>query len=161
MHVVCALLALLAAPFWETKGPKEWSEEELAMLMHDSPWAQMAEPAPAVALYLATARPLQDAEAELARRRGKQRNDEYLDFVQREGANNIVVAVAYPSWEALNDGEETRNMQNESTLNAGRKKYKMSGYFPPTPSDPVLRLVFPRAATEADKTMTFELYLPG
>ncbi|MFN7993153.1 MAG: hypothetical protein U0Q18_06115 [Bryobacteraceae bacterium] len=80
MHVLCALLALLAAPFWETKPPKDWSEEELSMLMHDSPWAQMAEPAPAVAIYLATARPLRDAEAELGRRRGKQRNDEYLDF---------------------------------------------------------------------------------
>ncbi|MFN7993154.1 MAG: hypothetical protein U0Q18_06120 [Bryobacteraceae bacterium] len=82
-------------------------------------------------------------------------------FVQREGDKNIVVAVVYSSWEALNDGDETRNMQNESILKAGRKKYRMTGYFPPTPSDPVLRLVFPRTPTEADKNITFELYLPG
>jgi len=48
MHIMVALLALLAAPFWEAKAPRDWSEEELRALLHDSPWAQGADPAPAV-----------------------------------------------------------------------------------------------------------------
>jgi hypothetical protein len=44
----------------------------------------------------------------------------------------------------------------------GRQKYKMVGHFPPVPSDPFLRLVYPRVATERDKSVTFRaVYLPG
>ena len=46
-------------------------------------------------------------------------------------------------------------------MKVGRKKYKMLGHFPPIPSDPYLRLVFPRVVTESDKSVIFELYLPG
>jgi hypothetical protein len=37
----------------------------------------------------------------------------------------------------------------------------MVGHFPPTPSDPVLRLVFPREVQASDKRIVFRLYLPG
>ena len=161
MHLLCALLALLAAPFWETKAPKDWSDQEVQLLLNDSPWAQAADPAPPVQIYLATARPVREAEAELARRRGKPLNDEYEDFVRREGAKNLVLAVAFPNWTALQDGEESRHMQEDSIMKVGRKKYKMLGHFPPIPSDPYLRLVFPRVVTESDKSVIFELYLPG
>jgi hypothetical protein len=52
-------------------------------------------------------------------------------------------------------------MQDESIMKVGRKKYQMVGHFPPTPSDKFLRLVYPRVVTAADKSVIFELYLPG
>jgi len=161
MHLACVWLALLAAPFWETKAPGDWTEAQIGMLLHDSPWAQMAEPAPAVQVYLATAHPVREAEAELARRRGKPLNEEYVDYLAQEGANKLVVAIAYKNLAALADGEEEHRMEEESIMRVGHQKYKMEGHFPPVPSDPFLRLVYPRAATERDKTITFELYLPG
>ena len=164
MHLLCVLLALMAAPFWETKAPRDWTDAQIELLLHDSPWEEMAEPAPAVQVYLATAHPVREAEAELARRRGKPLNDEYVEYVDKigqEGANQLVLAIAYKNWTALADGEEARRMEEESIMRVGRQKYKMEGHFPPVPSDPVLRLIYPRAATERDKTITFELYLPG
>jgi hypothetical protein len=161
MQLLWVILALLAAPFWETKAPKDWSEEDLRLLLNDSPWAQAAEPSPAVQVYLATARPIREAEAELARRRGNPLNDEYEDYVRKEGDKNLVVAVAFPNLTALEDGEESHRMQEESIMKVGHKKYKMVGDFPPIPSDRYLRLVFPRVVTETDKSVTFELYLPG
>jgi hypothetical protein len=35
------------------------------------------------------------------------------------------------------------------------------GHFPPADTDPVLRLVFPRVVKSTDKSVTFQLYLPG
>jgi hypothetical protein len=46
-------------------------------------------------------------------------------------------------------------------MRVGRKRFKMSGYFPPSPGDPYLRLAFPREVTSSDKILTFDLYLPG
>ena len=43
----------------------------------------------------------------------------------------------------------------------GKKTYGIVGHFPPTPSDPVLRLIFPRAVKPTDKTVLFRLYLGG
>ncbi len=161
MHLMCVVLALLAAPFWETKSPKDWSEDDLQLLLNDSPWAQAADPAPAVQVYLATAAPIREAEAELARRRKEPLNDDYEDYVRGDGGKNLVLAVAYPNWRDLNDAKESQRMQDESVMKVGRKRYKMVGYFPPIPSDLYLRLVFPRVVTGNDKSFTFELYLPG
>jgi len=52
-------------------------------------------------------------------------------------------------------------MEEESILKVGKKKYQMTGHFPPTPADPYLRLVFPRPIGPNDKSLVFELYLPG
>jgi hypothetical protein len=52
-------------------------------------------------------------------------------------------------------------MEEESVMKIGRKKYKMTGHFPPAPDDPYLRLVFPRQVGPKDKTVEFDLYLPG
>jgi hypothetical protein len=161
MHLVCVWLALLAGPFWETKAPRDWTDAQIQELLHDSPWAEMVEPEPAVQVYLATARPLQEAEAELARRREKPLNEEYVDYLAQEGANKLIVAIAYRDLTALEDSEEAHYMEEESVMVVGRQTYKMEGHFPPVPSDPFLRLVYPRVATERDKTITFELYLPG
>ena len=52
-------------------------------------------------------------------------------------------------------------MEEESILKVGRKKHHMTGHFPPTPSDPYLRMAFPRELGPNDKSLLFELYLPG
>lgn len=161
MHLVCAFLAFLAAPFWETTAPADWTEVQIEKLLHDSPWAEMAEPAPAVQVYLATARPVREAEAELARRRGKPLNEEYVDYLKEHGENQVIVAISYKNWNALADEEEARRMEDESVMRIGRQRYKMEGHFPPEPSDPFLRIVYPRVAVERAKSINFELYLPG
>jgi hypothetical protein len=52
------------------------------------------------------------------------------DCLEKEGANKLVLAIAYKN---------------------GRQKDKMEGHFPPVPSDPFLRPVYPLAATGQDK----------
>lgn len=161
MHLVCVWLAMLAAPFWETKAPGEWTDAQIEQLLHDSPWAEMADPAPAVQVYLASAQPIREAEAELARRRGKPLNEDYSDYLAKESGNKLIVAISYKNFTALADAGEAHNMEEESIMRVGRRKYKMEGHFPPVPSDPFLRLVYPRVATGRDKSIVFELYLPG
>ena len=40
---LAAILCMLAASFWETKAPADWSDDELVRLFTNSPWAQMVE----------------------------------------------------------------------------------------------------------------------
>jgi hypothetical protein len=163
------LLAMAAAPFWEAKPPREWSEEELRKLTEDSPWAQIAVPtrgaeAPGVQVYLATAQPIRDAEAEFTRRR-KIPNDllreEYEQFLRDDNRKSLVLAIFLPEATALAQGEESQRMQEESVLRSGRKRIKITEHFPPTKSDPYLRLVFPRVRVDGRKALEFELYVPG
>lgn len=162
-----AVALFLAAPFWETKAPADWSEEELQSLLTDSPWAQLVAgqaDAPPVQVYLATAAPLEKAELERERRyRRKRPNEtpddmtlEYRAWLRENRAAAIVLAVAVPK-----SGEDTQRMEDECVMRVGRKKFKMIGHFPPTGKDPYLRLAFPREVKAADKSVAFELYLPG
>jgi len=176
MKSFAVLLVLLAPPFWETTSPDKWTEEQLQSIFAESPWAQVAAaqtlvgPAPPATVYLASAEPMRLAEAERRRRLAKKRfaqdaeEDtlaEYEEYVQAHRDKVIVVAIAYHDWGALADASEAATMQKECRLKVGRKKYRLEGYFPPTPSDPYLRLVFPRAAGERDKRFSVEFYLPG
>ncbi len=167
------LLALLAGPFWETKSPREWTAEELAQMFHDSPWAQVITvQAPAairggVPVYLATAEPMREAEAE-ARRRAKKPgtaeeagDEDYQEFLKENPGKHIVLAVRLPDPMALSDARESSRMEEECILKIGRRKYRMVGHFPPTPRDPWLRLIYPRALEPQDKRLSFELYLPS
>jgi hypothetical protein len=161
------LLALLArAPFWETKTPEQWTDEEVRELLTDSPWAQQAvdSAGAGVQVYLATALPAREAERELAQRNASSGNgppDEYEEFIHENGGKQIVLAVAFPSANIPDDPAEVRRMEEGCILKVGGRKHKMTGHFPPAPGDPYLRLVFPRAVTPADKSLVFELYLPG
>lgn len=164
-----ALLLLFAAPFWQTKRPADWTEEELAQMFTNSPWAQAltaqsSADAPPVSAYLATAGPMQQAERERDRRRRKKVSDpmaeEYRAWLEENRATQIVLAVAM-NGAGLSDAREARRMEEECVMRVGRKKLKMTGHFPPSPGDPYLRLAFPRQVTASDKTVTFELYLPG
>ncbi len=74
-HIVF-LCALLAVPpsFWESKPPHDWTDLEITILLNDSPWARAAlsqgiARQPGIQTYLASALPVQEAEAELKRRR--------------------------------------------------------------------------------------------
>ena len=72
-----------------------------------------------------------------------------------------MLAIPYATLSGLGKAEEERKMENESAMLIGGKSYKIMGYFPPTPSDPVLRLVFPREVHLSDKRVVFRLYVPG
>ena len=52
-------------------------------------------------------------------------------------------------------------MEEETSMVIGRKSFHFVGHFPPTSSDPVLRLIFNREVTPSDKAVTFRIYLPG
>jgi hypothetical protein len=165
-----------AAPFWLDKPPAEWTDQELISLITDSPWAQMvaapSDKAPGMQLYLATAVPVDQAERERERRyrirhpkTGEQAGDllveEYRTWLAENRATQIVLAIGTGQAGAFSNEQETRQMEQECVMRIGRKKYKMTGHFPPSAGDPYLRLAFPRVATAADKTVTFDLYVPG
>src|SRR5262249_10888266 len=57
---------------------------------------------------------------------------------------------------------EEKRMEEETVMLIGKtRKFKMVGHFPPTPSDPILRLIFPREVRPKDKTVVIRLSLPG
>jgi len=163
--------ALLAPPFWDLRPASAWTAEEINQLLSNSPWAQAVEgplkEAPVV-VYVATARPAREAEEEL-RRRGmrsapaedRAAGDEYREFMRRNAGKVIVLAVRLPPMRILEDEAELRRLEKDCVLRVGRRKYGMTGHFPPTFADPCLRLVFPREVDPADRTLRFELYLPG
>jgi hypothetical protein len=168
-------LLLAAAPFWEAKGPAAWSDEELGKMLTDSPWAQVAPgPSanlPAVQVYLATAKPIQLAEAEQERRakaklKGKAPEadpfaEEYAAWLAENSRDQIILAIRTGNHRAFNDTKELDQLEKESVLRVGRKKIPMTGYFPPSERDPFLRIAFPRQVQASDKTVRFELYIPG
>lgn len=169
-----ALAFFLAGPFWETKAPADWTEAELETLLSDSPWAQMVQApsagkAPAVQVYLATAAPMEQAEHEAERRfRIKQPNEqpdemtlEYRAWLNENRAKAIVVAVRIAKTQGIDIEQDVQRMQEECVMHVGRKKFKMIGHFPPTARDPYLRIAFPREVTAADKSVSFDLYVPG
>ncbi|MBL8176626.1 MAG: hypothetical protein JNK48_18260 [Bryobacterales bacterium] len=172
MHVIFLLAMLWVEPFWETKAPKEWNDEDLLEMFHNSPWAQSTQfqNTIPIAVYLATAKPMRDAEEEAIRRYtskqpGSQPPDmgarnEYLAYLEENPGKSIVLAIREPDVTALAEAEETRRMEKESQLKAGGKKYRMTGYFPPAGADPVLRLVFPRPPAQV-KELAFDIYIPG
>jgi hypothetical protein len=133
-------------------------------MRHDSPWAQNVGPEPKVLVYLATAGPIEDAEQE-ARLRAKdplaEPDPDYLDYLREHRDLHFVLAIPDVTLSALQKPGEEHLMEEGTQMVVGRKTYKMIGHFPPTPSDPVLRLVFPREAQPSDKSVIFHLYLPG
>ena len=175
---IAGLLFLLAAPFWETKAPADWTDDELVTLLTASPWAQIAEAAAArglnssggVQVYLATAAPMADAEQQRELRYKKKRPgpqtedimaEEYRAWLEDNRATQIVLAIRVVRGKDFDDAQMTRHMEEESIMRIGKKKFKMTGHFPPTMNDPYLRMAFPRAATEADKMIQFDLFVPG
>ena len=151
MHTLLPLFFFLAQPFWETKAPEAWSIAEIEAIRTASPWAQRTDEAPVAVVYLATAAPIEHAEAELRLRLKKNPNPmlepdpDYVEFLSTHRADTFVLAVTYPTLAGLGDARESKRMEEESVMLIGKKSYGILGHFPPTPSDPVLRLIFPRA----------------
>jgi hypothetical protein len=172
-----AMLLFLAASFWESKHPADWTDNELLILLTDSPWAQMVEPSVKdthggpVQVYIASAAPMQAAEKERERRFIRKANGpvppespmdtEYRLWLEDNLAKQIVVAVRIPHAQDFNDGAQTKRMEDDTVMHVGHKKFKMTGSFPPTERDPYLRIAFPREVQATDKSVTFELYIPG
>src|SRR5579884_3669024 len=77
MRPLVLLLFFLGQPFWETKPPEKWTDAELDIVRHRSPWTQTVGPAPEVPVWLATAEPIEEAEGEarLRTRRTEQEPD--------------------------------------------------------------------------------------
>jgi hypothetical protein len=165
MHVLAALLFFLAQPFWETKPPEQWTDREIDIMLGSSPWVQNIGPSPEVTVWFATAEPMEAAEAEarLHKRHPLREPDpDYLDFLRENREKVFVLAVGYPSLSGLSkEANAWTTLEKETVMTVSRKKYKIEGTFPPTPSDPVLRLVFPRVVKTEDKSVDFKLYLPG
>jgi hypothetical protein len=164
MRFLLAALFFLAPPFWETKPPERWTAREIDTLRHDSPWAQSVGPEPKTLLFLATAGPIEDAEEE-ARLRTKaplaEPDPDYLDYLREHRGEHFVLGVDGVTLAGLARPGEERLMEEQTQMVIGRKTYRMIGHFPPTQADPVLRLVFPRELQPEDKSVVFQLYLPG
>lgn len=164
MRLLLAVLFFLGQPFWETKPPERWTGREIDAMLHDSPWAQSMGPEPKVSIYLATARPIEDAEEE-ARLRTRsplaEPDPDYLDYLRENGGKQFVLAIPDVTLSGLEKPGEERAMEEQTLMVIGGKSYKITGHFPPTEADPVLRLVFPRKAQPTDSNVIFHLYLPG
>jgi hypothetical protein len=167
MRALLPLLFLMAQPFWETRPPEQWSNAEIDEIRTHSPWAQplpMGTPATA---FLATALPVEHAEAELRLRTKKnpeplnEPDIDYLDYLRDHREEVIVLGVTYPRMNTFGKPGEDKKMEEETVMAVGKKEHHILGHFPPTPSDPVLRLIFPRVVKPTDKSVVFRLYLPG
>lgn len=161
------LIALFAAAFWDDKPAEQWTDLECRQLLLESPWARQAlsSSASPVRVFLATAAPIRLAEAEIAKRKGRQPEDplheEYEAYMREGEGRYVVLAVAFPDRAVLGEGPEMRRMEQQCSLRAGGKNYKLTAYFPPSSSDPYLRLAFARPTGAAFKALQFDLYLPA
>src|SRR5258708_18388174 len=97
-------------------------------MLTDSPWARPATAegivrVPGVQTYLASALPMQEAEAE-AIRRGRMtlspESEDFREFLKKQKGESIVLTVAFPDPDRLADGKEARLMQEEGVLKVGR-----------------------------------------
>jgi hypothetical protein len=167
MRALLPLCFFLAQPFWEAKPPEKWTDAEIQIIRNESPWAQRSAASPEVTVYLATAAPIEHAEAELRLRLKNnprplpEPDPDYVEYLSDHREQNFVLAITYPTLAGLGNAAESKRMEEESVMIIGKKTYPMVGHFPPTPSDPVLRLIFPRVVKPADKTVLFRLYLGG
>jgi hypothetical protein len=169
--LVPALLMASAAPFWDTKPPADWSIDEVQTLLTNSPWAQLVEatgksnPAPSVQVYVASAAPMVAAEDRLRAAKKMKTDDpswqEYRDYLVDNTGKSIVLAIRVQKRESFLDNSETKHMEDESYLRIGKRKYRVTGHFPPSSTDPFVRLVFPREVQTGDRNLIFELYVPG
>jgi len=166
MHLLAlAALLLQTVPFWEQRPPAQWSRTEVDQLLSDSPWAQTS----GARVYLASAEPARQAELMWKKWRKQQLgveerfedDDDYEEFLRQHPGEYIVVAVSVPNPSITPDPREFAEMEKRSRIKLDKRKYAMLAHFPPTPADPVLRMVFPKKLAGDEKTLILELYLPG
>src|SRR5258707_1094738 len=111
IHLLAPLLFFLAHPFWEAKPPEKWTDVEIAAIRHNSPWAQPSGALPQVVVYLATAAPIEQGEAELRLRMKKnphpmpEPDPDYLEYLRDHRDDTFVLAVTYPTLAGLGRAE--------------------------------------------------------
>lgn len=155
-----------ANAFWNVKAPADWSVEEVRVILRQSPWATVsaATMGSPVRFHLASAKPMQEAEVKerqaLRYRVQPGANFEDYQAMLKEG-RCIVLAVLLPDATFASDAIESRSLERDSVLHIGRRAYKLLTHFPPTEGDPYLRYVFPREVKPSDKSLMFEIYVPG
>ncbi len=163
-HALMALLFFLSQPFWEAKPPERWSDQEIDTMRFASPWTQSTGGDPAIMVYLATAAPIEEAEAELrlrTRHTLPEPDPDYADFLRLNRDGVLVLAIPWSQPARFGTDAERKRMVEGCVMIASRRTSQLVGHFPPTRSDPVLRLVFPREVKPTDKSVLFRLYLPG
>lgn len=153
------------APFWETKAPRNWTDAEIELMMKEPPWGAVTV-AGNVTVFLASARPMREAEEELFLRQtknGEIKTDEedYHSYIQANPGKHIVLAVRMDMTQEFSIPKEAKRMEKECFLRVGKQKVRPIGYFPPTPADPFFRLLFPRIPLTGLRSLNFGLYLPG
>ncbi len=170
MHSLWTLFLLLAAPFWEAKPPRQWSNGDLDLMFRNSPWAQTAllttriGGEPQIFVYLASATPMQEAEEERRGRRNRKSDpvaEEYTTWSADNSGKYIVLAVHVPVSFTFTQESESKRMEKETALRIGRKRYAPLLHFPPSSTDEHLRFVFPRDVPDSAKKLTFEFYVPS
>jgi hypothetical protein len=165
MPLWIGLLFLASQPFWETKPPEQWTDHEIDLVLISSPWTQTLSPAPSVLAWFATAQPIEEAETEARlhkRHPLRQLDPDYTSYVAGNRDRVFVLAIEYASLKGLSkESDLWKRLESETEMHISGKVYKLEGLFPPEPSDPVLRLIFPRAVKPSDKSVRFQLYLPG
>ncbi len=164
MHGVIALLFFLAQPFWEARPPEKWTDREIETLLHASPWVESIGPDPAVIVSMPMAEPMEQAETERRTRSKRPQpmlDPDYLDYVRENRDSMFILAIAYDNPRGMSNAQEALRMERESEMKIGKKTYQILGHFPPTPTDPYIRLVFPRVVQPGDKQVEFKLYVPG
>jgi hypothetical protein len=177
MPYIAFLFLMFAASFWQEKTPADWTDVELSEFFVDSPWAQASAatrtsaPGVPVQVYIATADIVVEAEKEHAKRikarrkPGTEKEDplaeEYQAWLEDNRATQIVLAIRIGANPKLSDQTEIKHMEDDSFIQVGRRKLKMTGHFPPSSQDPYLRMAFPREPLGDEKTVTFGLYVPG
>src|SRR5208283_5117485 len=86
---------------------------------------------------------------------------EYRLWLEDNRTTQIVIAIPIQNNKGFLDEREVQRMEDQCLMRVGKKKVKITGSFPPSESDPYLRLAFPRQVELSDKTLYFDLYLPG
>lgn len=181
------MLALFATPFWESKPPSEWSDQDLKAFLRSSPWVQISRinvpsldthgdrdadlgelPDGAIQVTLASAAPVVQAEQEWHKRHppaGDAVEDEYAsefyDFIGANPGKYIALGVRLERPQQLEKQKQTAEMEKRCELKIGKRHYKLVGHFLPSPADPYLRLIFPRELKPEDEDLEFTLFLPG
>lgn len=166
LSLLMAVLFFLQTPFWESKAPEDWSDAEIESLMTESPWGGTTLPGK-VAVFIASARPLRQAEEQVFLRRDRKSearvedDEDYRSYIRQNPDKHIVIAARVPLHIDFANEKEVKRMEKECFLRVGKQKLRSVGYFPPTPGDPYLRILFPRVALTGLKFLSVGLYLPG
>ncbi len=165
MLVWAILIAFFGPPFWEAIAPGQWTDAQIEEVLQSSPWVRDDD---GTRFFLASARPIWQAELEQRRRNPDSQvafeddtMSEYFEFLQDNHERYFVLAVHVPLPQYQEAEKRKKKMENKSVLVVNGKEYKMIGHFPPTPDDPYVRMIFPRAVNADDDAFEFRLYVPG